>query len=214
MGAARDFEFMPPTEDAYRSALRSDAASSRDAANYLATARDALSMALLTLGDPDEESAAAKSARAAQARAFLAEAVTALSRARIYVPGIRTHALPVVMATEPDLDAELTRLHQLATRLTWKNHRFLPRCESMPLDPEEEAQLAVVARGLVRNERLSRYRYSIAALAGALVAPFVGLPLVGIGLALVGIGGIARRILKPRARLQPLPAAAASRTGG
>lgn len=210
MGAARDFEFLPASEVAYRSALRSDAKASGEAAGYLVAARDALSMAVLTLGDPEEESAAAKRTRAAQARGFLAEAVRALSHARVYVPGIRTHALPVVMATESNLDAEITRLHHLATRLTWKNHRFLPRRESAPLAPEEEAALAVVVRGLARNERFSRYRYSVAALAGAVVAPFVGLPAVGAALALIGVGGIMRRVLKPRTRLQALPAASES----
>lgn len=208
MGAARDFEFLPSSQGAYRNALPSGADASCQASRFLGAARDALSMALLTLGDPDEESTAAKRARAAQARSFLAEAVTSLSRARIHVPGIRTHALPVVMATEPNIDAELLRLHQIGTRLTWQNHRFLPRSESMPLDPEEEAQLAVVVRGLARNERFSRYRYSVAALAGAIVAPFVGLPSVGIGLAVVGIAGIVRRIFKPRSRLQALPSGA------
>lgn len=168
--------------DVYRDDANTGGTISRAASSYLSAASDALSMALLTLGGHDHERGD-KIGRAEQARAFLVEAVTSLSRARIYLPGIRTHTLPVVMASERDPDAELARLHQIATRLLWHNHAYLPaRLQAKPLAPEEEAQLAVVLRGLTRHARIDRalrYRWVMAAIALAAAGPVLGFPALG-----------------------------------
>lgn len=172
----------------------------RAAGRHLATASDALSLALLTLSGERGEDRREKLRRAEQARGFLVEAVTALSRARIYVPGIRTHALPVVMATEANLDAELQRLHQIATRLLWQNHAHLPaRLQAKPLAPEEEAQLAVVLQGIARGariERALRYKWAGLALAVASGGLIVGLHLMAtlaaVGAVLLALWRVAR----------------------
>jgi hypothetical protein len=168
--------------DVYRDDANSGGTISKAAAGYLSAASDALSMALLTLGGHVQERGD-KIGRAEQARGFLVEAVTSLSRARIYLPGIRTHTLPVLMASERDPEAELTRLHQIATRLMWHNHAYLPaRLQARPLAPEEEAQLAVVMHGLTRHARIDRalrYRWVLAAIALAAVGPVLGFPALG-----------------------------------
>lgn len=146
---------------------------------HLEAAADALSMALLCL----EDSGSGDQSRAEQARRFLAEAVTALSRARIYDPRIRTFALPFVLATEPRIDAELARLSHIATRLLFQNHQHLPaRLQARPLAPEEEAQLAVIVAGLATNARIVhalRHRWALAALGIAAVGPLLGAPVLG-----------------------------------
>lgn len=146
--------------------------------HHLAAASDALNLALLTLGGAHiDDSRPDKHRRTEQARAFLAEAVTAFSRARIYVRGIHTLSLPVLLDTEDDVDAELSRLHQLATRLLWHNHAHLPERRVQPLAPEEEAQLAVVVRGLARHakiDRALRYKWALLALVTAGAAGFAG----------------------------------------
>ena len=179
-----------------RGAYREDAGAEGvpgEARAHLEAASDALSMALLTLGGDDDDRGD-KLRRAEQTRGFLAEAVTALSRARIYVPGIKTHTLPVLLAAESNLDAELARLHQIATRLTWQNHVVLPaRSQATPLAPEEEAQLAVVLSSLSRSakiDRALRYKWSGLAAAVAIGGQILGLPVVG-ALAACGAVGFA-----------------------
>ena len=146
---------------------------------HLEAAADALAMALLCL----EDAGNADHWRAEQARGLLAEAVTALSRARIYDPRIRTFALPYVLATEPRLDAELARLHHIVTRLLFQNHRHLPaRLQARPLAPEDEEQLAVVVAGLATNARIAhalRHRWALAAVGIAAVGPVLGAPVLG-----------------------------------
>jgi hypothetical protein len=167
--------------DVYRDA-NTGGTISRAAVGYLSAASDALAMALLTLGGSDHDRGG-KIGRAEQARGFLVEAVTSLSRARIYLPGIRTHTLPVLMASERDPDAELARLHQIATRLMWHNHAYLPaRLQAKPLEPEEEAQLAVMFQGLTRHARIDRalrYRWVMGAIALAAMGPLLGFPVLG-----------------------------------
>lgn len=151
------------------------------AETHLEAAADALAMALLCLEDVDGDGD--RPWRAQQVRGLVAEAVTALSRARIYNPRIRTLALPFVMATEPRIDAELSRLHNIVTRLLFQNHQHLPaRLQARPLAPEEEAQLAVVLAGLARNARIAhalRHRWALAALGMAAAGPLLGAPLLG-----------------------------------
>jgi hypothetical protein len=197
---------------AHRGAYRTDAAADArggPARAHLEAASDALSMALLTLAGEDDDRGD-KYLRAATARGFLAEALTALSRARIYLTGIRTHSLPVLMSTESDPDAELQRLHQIATRLLWHNHMHLPaRLQADPLAPEEEAQLAVVLAGLARNARIGRalrHKWVGLAVAVAGVGPLVGLPLLGFGAGVVTVGLALWHLAKDTPRRAPSPA--------
>lgn len=169
----------------------SDGELSAAARAHLRDAADALSMALLTLSGDDDERGD-KWRRATQARGFLAEAVTALSRARIYIPNIRTHTVPVLLNGEASPDAELERLQQISTRLLWRNHAYLPvKVQAKPLPPEEEAQLAVILAGFARSNRIGRalgYKWSAVGLAIAGSSAAAGLPLVGCA---VGVGAIA-----------------------
>ncbi|MFO7566021.1 MAG: hypothetical protein R6X02_25480 [Enhygromyxa sp.] len=152
------------------------------AEDHLSAAADALHMALLTLDGSADDERTAKHSRVATARHILVEAVTALARARVYVPGIRTYTVNIVTNSEPDLDRELTRLHELATALLWRNHSFLPaRVQAQPLAPEDEAQLAAVVRELgiqARIDRMMRHKWLIATAVFSLLAPAVGLGLV------------------------------------
>jgi hypothetical protein len=163
----------------------------------LASATDALGMALLVLDSPLDESPAGKRRRAVQARGFLVEAVLALSRARIYVPTTRTLAVAVIMASEPSPDAEIARLHQIATRLQWQNHRVLPhRPAARPLRPEDEAQLDAITRGLLRHARLGRladHKGVLASVGAAGIGAVMGAPLAAVAAAAVGLALLARR---------------------
>lgn len=172
----------------------------------LVVAADALTMALLTLSGELDEDRGDKIGRAAQARGFLVEAVTALSRARIYNPRIRTLALPTLLGTERRIESELSRLHQIATRLLWQNHKYLPaRLQAKPLPPEEEAALRDVFRGLARHARIGRalrHRGSIVMMTLLLIAPLFAIPLMYVvGLASVcaalGVVAAARRCALP-----------------
>lgn len=151
------------------------------AQRHLSAAADALNMALLTLDGSPDDGRDAKYERAASARRFLAEAVVALARARVYVPGIRTYAVNVVTTTERDVDRELARLHELTSKLLWRNHCVLPgRNQAQPLAPEDEAQLALVVRDLsthARIDRAMRHKWLVAAALFGLLAPVLGVAL-------------------------------------
>jgi hypothetical protein len=151
------------------------------AQRHLIAAADALNMALLTLDGSPDDGRDAKHARAASARHFLAEAVIGLARARVYVPGVRTYAVNVVTTTEPDLDRELARLHELTSKLIWRNHSVLPgRNHAQPLAPEDEAQLALVVRDLAthaRIDRAMRHKWLVAAALFGMLAPVLGVAL-------------------------------------
>lgn len=167
---------------ALRHVYRDEGASTTSAAvPHLEAAADALAMALLCLEDGDAHGD--RRWRAEQARGLLAEAVTSLSRARIYNPRIRTLALPLVMASEARPEPELSRLHHIATRLLFQNHEHLPaRLQAMPLAPEDEAQLAGVLADMGLHARLAhalRHRWALAALGVAVVGPLLGAPLLG-----------------------------------
>lgn len=153
----------------------------RDAEGFLRTADDMLHMVLLTL-DAQAEGSEAKLARLASAQGLLVEAVTALGRARVYVPGVRTYSVDFVTNGEPDLDRELDRLHQLAASLLWHNHIVLPaRNQGQPLAPEDEAQLALVVRELTTQAKLARalrHKWLVASAVLGLLAPALGLVLL------------------------------------
>lgn len=184
-----------PLPCSYRSSERHDEHLWRAAERPLREAGEALHLALLSLeghdgedeGEPDREGARMR--QAAQARSFLVEAVRALGLARLYLPAIRLYSVPVILAVDPDLDAELARLHQLTTRLLWYNHSALPaRRQAHPLAPHEEAQLAVLVRGLARAARTGRaLRHAWLATAAmvAVVAPTLGIVAVSLLLATV-----------------------------
>jgi len=148
---------------------------------YLADAVDALNMVLLTLEGSPDDGREAKGDRAATARHFLADAAQDLARARVFVPGIHTYAINVVTTTEPDIERELVRLHELTTKLLWRNHTLLPaRTEGQPLAPEDEAQLAAVVRDLAthaRIDRAMRHKWIVAAALFGMLAPILGVAL-------------------------------------
>jgi hypothetical protein len=167
---------------------------------WLRTASDALTLAVLTVEGRSGDDRGDKLRRAEQARQFLVEATRALGRARVYLPKLRTHALPVLLASESNPDAELARLHQMATRLLWQNHTHLPaRMEAIPLLPEEEKQLAVMVAGVTRGARIDRalrYRWCGVALAAAAVGLMGGFPLLGAAAAAGGVGLALFRLLR------------------
>ncbi|MBC8074285.1 MAG: hypothetical protein IAG13_38555, partial [Deltaproteobacteria bacterium] len=147
---------LPALRAGYREAAIAGA-NRQEIVRLLQTASDALTLAVLTLEGRSGDDRGDKLRRAEHARGFMVEAVTALGRARVYVPKLKTHALPVLLATERRPEAELARLHQMATRLLWQNHAYLPaRSEATPLAPEDERQLAVVVAGVSRGARIDR----------------------------------------------------------
>jgi hypothetical protein len=163
-----------------RHVYREEGATSKAAVPHLRAAADALAMALLCLEEGD--AGGDRRWRAEQARGLLAEAATSLSRARIYNPRIRTLAMPFVMASEARAETELSRLHNIATRLLFQNHQHLPaRLQARPLAPEDEAQLAVVVADLAPPARLAhalRHRWALTALGLAVAGPMLGAPLL------------------------------------
>lgn len=144
----------PPQLSAYRRSEPDEESLVPAAQRPLGEACDALHLALLTLESQDAEDNPERAA--AQARSFLAEAVNALNRARVFVPGVFSHTPSVIAASEPEPVAELARLHQIATRVLWYNHRLLPTRTQAPLQPEDEAQLATLVRALGRTARAAR----------------------------------------------------------
>ena len=174
-----------PLPCAYRSSERHDEHLRVAAERPLRAAGEALNLAVLCLEDADEEEGpAARQRRAAQARGFLVEASLALGRARVFLPAIRGYSVPVILAIEAEPEAELGRLHQIATRLLWYNHALLPtRGQASPLRPEDEAQLAVLVRGLARTARLDRvlrHAWIGAAVAVAVLGPTIGITAVAL----------------------------------
>jgi len=174
-----------PLPCAYRSSERHDEHLRVAAERPLRAAGEALNLAILCLEEADEEDGlTGRQRRAAQARGFLVEASLALARARVFLPAIRGYSVPVIMAIDPEPEAELGRLHQIATRLLWYNHALLPaRGQGRPLQPEEEAQLAVLVRGLARTARLDRalrHAWVGAAAAVAVLGPTLGLTAVAL----------------------------------
>lgn len=158
-----------------------------EAQRHLDSASDALHMALLTLDGSPDDGRDAKQDRAATARHLLAEAVVALGRARVFVPGLRTYAVNVVTTSERDVDRELARLHELTSKLLWRNHTLLPaRANAEPLAPEDEAQLARVVHELANHARIDRamrHKWLVATALFGLLAPIIGGG--GLGAALV-----------------------------
>lgn len=182
----------PAVSCVYRSSERHDEHLRLAAERPLRAADEALNLAILCLegqGEDEETGGAARQRKAAAARSFLVEAAHGLGRARVYLPTIRSYSVPVIMAVEPDVDAELGRLHQLATRMLWYNHATLPtRRPARPLRPEDEAQLAVLVRGLARTARIDRalrHAWIGVAASVAVLTPTLGLTAVAILLATV-----------------------------
>lgn len=160
-------EMAPPRLSVYRRGEPDEGARGPGAQRPLSEACDALHVALLTLESQDAEDNPERTA--AQARAFLAEAVNALNRARVFVPEVFSYTPSVIAASEPEPAVELARLHQMATRLLWYNHRLLPTRTPQPLRPEDEAQLATLVRALSRTARAARaLRHAWLAAAAAL----------------------------------------------
>ncbi|MBL9102122.1 MAG: hypothetical protein JNL82_14250 [Myxococcales bacterium] len=189
-----------PSRQAYRNSDHHDEHLVLAAERPLREAHEALHLAVLCLegedDDPDHEGA--RQPRAVQARGFLVEAVRALGHARLYLPAIRVYSVPVILAVDPDEGAELARLHQIATRLLWYNHAWLPaRDQARPLQPHEEAQLAVLLRGLARSARTGRalrHAWLATAVMVAVVAPTFGIVAVSLLLATVVVAAAALQI--------------------
>ncbi|NVB41826.1 hypothetical protein G6O69_28595 [Pseudenhygromyxa sp. WMMC2535] len=164
------------------------------ARHHLHNADDALNMALLTLDGSEDEHREAKQARAATARRLLAEAVTSLARARVFVPGVRTYTVSVVTTGEREIDRELLRLHELATTLLWHNHSVLPaQRQAQPLTPEDEAQLAAVVGNLnaqARLDRAMRFKWLVGAALCSVLAPALGFGLFLLALASAIMAGV------------------------
>lgn len=179
-----------PLPCAYRSSDRHDEHLRVAADRPLRAAGEALNLAILCLEDAGEdEGPGARLRRAVQARGFLVEASLALGRARVFLPAIRSYSVPVIMAVDADIEAELGRLHQIATRLLWYNHALLPaRGQVSPLRPEDEAQLAVLVRGLARTARIDRvlrHAWLGAATMVAVLGPTLGITAVALLLSFV-----------------------------
>ncbi len=167
------------------------------ASRLLEEAGDALDMAILAL-DGDDRDRTEQRERASRARGLLVEAVTALARARVYVAGVRTYTVPVILAAEDTTVAELARLNGIARQLLWWNHQHLPaKARAMPLSDEEERQLADLLTGISRHnriERAMRYKWlgsgALLAVAGAAMGPaFIA---AGVAVALVSAVHLAR----------------------
>jgi hypothetical protein len=201
----------PALRSAYRSADRLDEHLRLAAERPLREAGEALHLAVLCLeGEDERDGEGARQRMAAQARSFLVEAVRALGRARIYIRAIRAYTIPVIMAVEPDLDGELARLHQIATRLLWYNHPYLPaRGQADPLRPEEEAQLAVLVQVLARTARIDRalrHAWIAAAAAVAVLTPLLGVAAISLVLATVAVVAAALQLGRVRIAPAELPA--------
>lgn len=171
-----------PQLSAYRRSEPADGALVPAAQRPLGEACDALHLALLTLESHDAEDSPERTV--GQVRSFLAEAVNALNRARVFVPEVFSYTPSVIAAGDPEPSIELARLQQMATRLLWYNHRLLPARPQAPLRPEDEAQLAVVVRALARTARAARalrHAWLAAAVTLAVLLP-LGPAAVAIGL--------------------------------
>ena len=176
----------PPS---YRADSVGDADRAEAVAADLDAAREALQLALLVLeGDGEaERTLSRRLAQTTQARACIGEALTALGRARVFVPGVCTHPIAAVVAGGGDLEGERRRLHHLASRLLWSNHALLPtRPLAPPLRPEDEAQLARVVDGLARHAQVDRsLRFAWLPLLLSMIAlgPIYGVPTFGLWIA-------------------------------
>jgi hypothetical protein len=204
---------LPALRDGYRNAALGTA-TREEIARLLQTAADALNLAVLTLSGQGADERGDKMRRVEQARAFLVEAVTALGRARVFVPKLRTHSLPVLLASEARPEAELARLHHIATRLLWQNHAYLPaRSQATPLPPEEERQLACVVADVTRGVRIDRalrYRWCGVLLLLAATGWLFGLSLFGSVAAASSVGLVLYRLLRQDDRLALSPSAVSS----
>ena len=175
--------FSPQLPNRYRADETLDELSRLDVERHLSAALDALNLAVLVT-ESAETDARDRLEQAAQARGFLVEAALALARARVYLSGVRTYSIPVIMTIAATGDAELARLHQMATRLLWWNHSYFPqRPRSRPLEPEDEAQLAVFFKGLARNAHINnalRYRWIAVSTTLAAALAILGLPMASV----------------------------------
>ncbi|MFV8756497.1 hypothetical protein ACNOYE_38620 [Nannocystaceae bacterium ST9] len=165
----------------------------RKAEGFLHDATEMLHMVLLTLDGPGE-GREAKEAKLANVHKLMVDAVIALGRARVYLPGVRTYAVNIVTNGEPDADRELDRLHEIATQLLWQNHAVLPaRTQAQPLAPEDEAQLAAVVRDLAVQAKIGqamRHKWLVATALFSVLAPVLGLGLLVFAIASGAMAGI------------------------
>lgn len=164
-----------------------------DSLNDLQCAANAIHLAILAVthhvGDDRPEVVEQRIRRVQQ---LLLEATQALSRAKIYVPGIWSYSSAVVLDQDPIPEREIARLNRITSALASRNHRVLPSLpEAIPLSAEEEAQLAVVSDSVSlagRHRQLSRYGWWVAAALAFGLVPFLGMLGVAVALACAGVG--------------------------
>ena len=159
----------------------------RNSKRHLRAAADALHIALLNLDIRSHQQRFRElEHQLSLARNLLVDAVSGLSRARVYNPEIRTFTVDVILASEADLHLEQVRIRQLATQLLWYNHRFLPiRRRAQVLRPEEEVQLARVVQNLTWQAKLTRF-FDYKGLTVASLFACVGAWMVGWGILALG----------------------------
>lgn len=187
------FRYVPQAVSSYRVDTSLDERQRELADRLLTAANEAIGLAILTLEDGSNEdlSRSERHERAATARQFLVEAVTALSRARVLIPAVRTYTVAVITTAETSIDAELGRLHQLAVRMLWHNHNLFPKRIRGDLNAEDEAQLAVFCNALARNARIDRlmeYRWIVISVVLAGLGPLLGAPLISAYMFVVATG--------------------------
>ncbi len=203
------FRYVPQAVSSYRVDTSLDERQ-RDVADRLLTAAgEAINLAILTLEDDasEELSRAEQITRAASARQFLVEAVTALARARILIPAVHTYTVAVITTADSAVEAELARLKQLAVRLLWHNHDLFPKRIRGSLDPEDEAQLAVFCNSLARSARIDRlmeYRWIAISLLLAGLGPVVGAPLLSAYMIVIAVGLTSIRLARAARRATSL----------
>lgn len=173
----------------YRCELLATSEAGQHAMSHLQMATDALHMTLLNLEIPSHpQSLNELDRQIAQARHLLMDAALHLSRARVYIPQIRTFTADVIILSDTDLRLEQARLRRLTTQLLWYNHRFLPtRRRPQLLLPEDEIQLARMVQTLTRQAKIARSlkaRSSVLmSVLACLGACFLGWGVLALGLA-------------------------------
>ena len=195
MAVARIQRAFGLNQHSYRGS-QDDELSGLSAQAELQSAADAIHLAILTIAHhAGDDRPGVVSRRIRRVQRHLLEASQALSRAKVYVPGIWTYSSAVIIDQDPSPEREIARLNRLTSALATRNHNILPPLPTgHPLSPEEEAQLAHVTRAVSprgKNEQFSRAGWLIAAATTFLLAPILG-PLSLIASALLGLLGLWR----------------------
>jgi hypothetical protein len=181
---------------------------------HLSEAAESLQLAVLVFeGARPEDDREDRFSQISKVREHLADALVALAKARVYVPGIKTYDLRVLTASERDPFAEAARLHHLVTTLLWQNHVVLPAPpRGEPLSPEDEAQLARVIFELRNAEWVQKIRHGgwwLAAGAALFMVPVVG-GVAALGVAACSLAGLINLLRSEASARSTAPALARS----